>query len=133
MIVFKNKEKNNGYRNIPYDVSITYSIAHGGSEKVLRYSFSEKAVRMICGDGFFAVAGIDARYPDRIYFCVSNSRDGYKLSKSGTNTRYATVFSPYLNYNKPTDFIGLYNLEYDAIQNAFYIDKKRKKEGAENE
>lgn len=131
MINFSQKKIQAG-RTTNCDVLVTYSIisCHSGvSKKSLRYSFSEKAVRMMCGNGFYAVIGFDERYPERIYFCSSNKDNGYKLTNvSNSGKRYQCSFGTEVNYNEPTSFIGEYDLEYDAMQSAFYINKNNKKE-----
>ena len=129
MINFLQKEKPGGVLRHNYDVSVTYSHPHSKeNEKTLRFSFSLKAVKMICGNGFFANVGLDENYPDRIYFCSSNEKKGYKMSKSEKfGYRYSCTFGKNVKYTKPVDFVGYYNLEYDAKQGALYIDKKNKK------
>lgn len=129
MINFSQKQRGIPGTRINDDVSVTYSKAHGeNSNKTLRFSFSEKALRMICGEGRYAMVGLDDRYPERIYFAKSNHLNGYKLSLSSNNVRYSTVFGNDVQYKEPTSFIGYYALEYDASQGALYIDKNNKKE-----
>lgn len=129
MINFSQKQKGIPGIRISDDVSVTYSKAHGeNSNKTLRFSFSEKALRMICGEGRYAVVGLDDSHPERIYFAKSDRLNGYKLSLSSNNVRYSTVFCNDVQYKEPTSFIGYYSLEYDASQGALYIDKNNKKE-----
>lgn len=133
MINFAKKEKQGSKATSQYDVGVTYSFPHGIRDhssrfKTLRFSFSPKAVKMICGDGRYAIVGIDKEFPDRIYFCSADEVNGYKMSKSekGGN-RYSCTFGSGTDYNNAIDFIGFYNLEYDAKQGALYINKKNKK------
>lgn len=133
MINFVKKEKRGGKIVSKHDVSVTYSFAHGktgqaGKSKTLRFSFSEKAVKMICGEGRYALAGIDKDFPDRIYFCSADETNGYRMSRGDKRgQRYTCTFGSGTHYTNATDFIGLYNLEYDAKQGALYINKKNKK------
>ena len=133
MINFVKKEKHGSRIASRYDVSVTYSFPHGKTDhrsqrKTLRFSFSAKAVKMICGEGEYAIVGMDKEFPERIYFCSSNEANGYKMSKADKyGQRYSCTFGSGIEYNDTTNFIGYYNLEYDAKQGALYINKKNKK------
>lgn len=139
MIEFAKKEKQGRSTLNKYDVSVTYSLPHGSvnhgsSGKTLRFSFTERAVKMICGGSRYAMVGIDKDFPERIYFCPADEINGYKMSKADKQgTRYSCTFGNGINYINVTSFIGFYNLEYDAKQGALYISKKNKKGETENE
>ena len=130
MITFLQRKVQKG-RASNCDVLITYSIiscSGGVKKKSLRYSFSEKAVRMMCGSGLYGMIGFDEKRPERIYFCSANKNDGYKLTRnSATGTRYQSSFGTQIKYTNPENFIGEYDLEYDALQSAFYIDRNNRK------
>ena len=130
MINFSNKKTQVG-RITNQDVLVTYSVVScrgGNRQKSLRFSFSEKAVRMMCGNGLYANIGFDENYPDRIYFCSSDQRNGYKLTSVSDSKRYQCCFGSNNKYKDITNFVGEYSLEYDALQSAFYIDKNNKQE-----
>lgn len=133
------KEKQSGKTTSKYDVGVTYSFAHGTTNhtkqgKTLRFSFSAKAVKMICGEGKYALVGFDKDFPDRIYFCAADEMNGYKMSKADkVGQRYSCTFGSGTDYKNATDFVGFYNLEYDAKQGALYINKKNKKGENNNE
>ena len=139
MIDFAKKEKQGGKTVSKYDVSVTYSFPHGKTDhkwqrKTLRFSFSAKAVKMICGEGSYALVGLDKDFPDRIYFCSADETNGYKMSKADKHgQRYSCTFGSGTAYKNATDFIGFYNLEYDAKQGALYINHKNKKGVKNNE
>jgi hypothetical protein len=129
MIDFNKKQKNGGRMPTMCDVSVTYATRSGkSSKKTLCFTFSEKAVRMICGEGHYAVVGVDKYHPDRIYFAPSTSVDGYKLTRSKTHLRYSCSFGYGVEYDNPTSFVGFYSLEYDAKQGALYINRNNKKQ-----
>ncbi len=134
MISFVKKEKQGARGALDScDVSVTYSFPHGRDErkypkKTLRFSFSQKAARMICGETEYAVVGIDKDFPDRIYFCSADEKNGYKLSKADkSGTRCHCTFGNGADYPDAVHFVGYYNLEYDAKQGALYINRKAKK------
>lgn len=125
MIIFNNK-KNHYFDMSDYDVSVTCHKTNQHTKMRLRFSFSEKAVRMLCGNELFALAGIDNDFPNRIYFCKSKS-NGYKLAKSNPRClRYNTFFGNITPISNKESFVGYYKLEYDALQSAVYIDKNNK-------
>ena len=113
------------------DVLVTYSIItcqNGIKKKSLRYSFSEKAVRMMCGNVFYAMLGFDERYPERIYFCSSNKKNGYKLTNVGNSgKRYQCSFGTNVNYKEPTSFVVEYNLKNNAVHATFNINRNNNK------
>ena len=129
MIDFNKKQRPGGRMTIMCDVSVTYATKSGKSgKKTLCFTFSEKAVIMICGEGHYAVVGVDKHHPDRIYFAPSTSVDGYKLTRSKTHLRYSCSFGYGVEYDNPTSFVGFYSLEYDAKQGALYINRNNKKQ-----
>lgn len=129
MIDFNKRQRPGGRMTIMCDVSVTYAIKSGkNGKKTLCFTFSEKAVRMICGEGHYAVVGVDKHHPDRIYFAPSTSVDGYKLTRSKTHLRHSCSFGYGVEYDNPTSFVGFYSLEYDAKQGALYINRNNKKQ-----
>ena len=140
MIEFTKKSRGNrrSTGTLLVDVSVTIGSASKTRKKDhLRFSFSEKARKMIAGDGFFVVAGTDRGFPGRIYFSPAKEAIGFKLGYSGRNkdagvhTRCSAVFGDFEPIIPISKFVGYYSLEYDPKANLLYIDSKNKMEVTE--
>ena len=123
-----NKKTTAGVIASNIDVSVTSGRDSGKDERrFLRFSFSERACMMIFGSKPYGVAGQDPENPNRIYFQAEDSIDGYKISNIKEAKRKYCTFGRCFLEDKYASFIGFYNIKYDKVNGAFYIDRAEKK------
>ena len=123
-----NKKTTAGVIASNIDVSVTSGRDSGKDERrFLRFSFSERACMMIFGSKPYGVAGQDPENPNRIYFQAEDSIDGYKISNIKEAKRKYCTFGRCFLEDKYESFIGFYNIKYDKVNGAFYIDRAEKK------
>lgn len=93
--------------------------------KFLRFSFSKRAKEFICEESIYMMIGRDPSKANRIYFAKGNVIDGYKLIPPKSNgDRYGAAFGRGKDsITSNLTFTGVYDLQFDAEQNAFYIEK----------
>lgn len=104
------------------DVSISVT-KNGANKPRMQIVFRNKK-----GEHFksgYVMLGIDG---DRLYFCETDARTGYTLTKGNSN------HNRYLQCSAPTAFdwarmhIGDYRLDQDAKSGLYYIDARRRNE-----
>lgn len=110
------------------DVSVTSGHQIGrDKESFLRFSFSERAAFMVFGAEAYGTTGQDPNNPNRIYFQKDNHIYGYKLSGVNESIRKYSTFGCRYPEKKYGEFIGYYDIQFDKVNGAFYIDRAEKK------
>lgn len=123
-----NKKTTAGVIASNIDVSVTAGRDSGkDARRFLRFSFSERVCMMIFGSNPYGVAGQDPENPNRIYFQAEDSIDGYKISNIKEAKRKYCTFGRCFVEDDYASFIGFYNIKYDKVNGAFYIDRAEKK------
>ena len=124
-----NKKKCKAPAPINVDVSVTSGLQRKkAKEPSLRFSFSERAAMIAFGSDLYGIVGQDPNNPNRIYFTSEDSGSGYKISgMNNESSRKYTTFGCCYPTKKYGDFIGYYNMKYDKVNGAFYIDCNEKK------
>ena len=126
MINFNKKTTRGSPINV--DVSVTAVKQKGGECEVsLRFSFSERVAMMVFGSGLYGAVGQDPNNKNRIYFTAENPISGYKISGANESSRKYCTFGCCYPAKKYGDFIGYYNMKFDKVNGAFYIDSTEKK------
>ena len=110
------------------DVSVTSGKQSGSAkETTLRFSFAERVAMTVFGTELYGVVGQDPNNTNRIYFTAENPIYGYKISGAKESTRKYCTFGDCYTTKKYGDFIGYYNIKFDKVNGAFYIDSTEKK------
>ena len=123
-----NKKASSGCAPATIDVSVTSGRQNGGDSGVyLRFSFSERVAMMVFGTELYGVVGQDPCNPSRLYFQADNRISGYKISGAHESSRKYSTFGCCYPVEKYSDFIGYYNMKFDKVNGAFYIDRAEKK------
>ena len=127
MINFNKKPAaGNSTKNI--DVSVT-SGHQSGKDKgnFLRFSFSERVALMVFGAEAYGTTGQDPNNQNRIYFQQDTPISGYKISGVNESIRKCSTFGCCYPSKKYGEFIGYYDIQFDKVNGAFYIDLADKK------
>lgn len=127
MINFNTKlAAGNATKNI--DVSVT-SCHQSGKDKdnFLRFSFSKRVSLMVFGEEAYGTTGQDPNNPKRIYFQKDTPISGYKISGVNESIRKYSTFGCCYPSKKYGEFIGYYDIQFDKVNGAFYIDLADKK------
>lgn len=123
-----NKKPTSGITPINIDVSVTSGLQKGNAkEPSLRFSFSERIAMMVFSSEPYGAVGQDPNNPNRIYFTAETPISGYKISGTHDSSRKYSTFGCCFPSKKYGDFIGYYNMKFDKINGAFYIDLAEKK------
>ena len=127
MINFNKKPASgNAQKNI--DVSVTYGHQSGrDKDTFLRFSFSKSVALMVFGEAAYGTTGQDPNNPNRIYFQKDTSISGYKISGVNESIRKYSTFGCCYPEKKYGEFIGYYDIQFDKVNGAFYIDLADKK------
>ena len=127
MINFNKKPAaGNATKNI--DVSVTSGHQSGkDKDNFLRFSFSKSVALMVFGEEAYGTTGQDPNNPNRIYFQKDTSISGYKISGVNESIRKYSTFGCCYPEKKYGEFIGYYDIQFDKVNGAFYIDLANKK------
>ena len=127
MINFNKKPASgNATKNI--DVSVTSGHQSGkDKDNFLRFSFSERVALMVFGAEAYGTTGQDPNNPKRIYFQKDTPISGYKISGVNESIRKYSTFGCCYPSKKYGEFIGYYDIQFDKVNGAFYIDLSDKK------
>ena len=127
MINFNKKPAaGNAPKNI--DVSVTSGNQSGRDKGTfLRFSFSERVSLMVFGEEAYGTTGQDPNNPNRIYFQKDTPISGYKISGVNESIRKYSTFGCCYPEKKYGKFIGYYDIQFDKLNGAFYIDLADKK------
>ena len=127
MINFNKKPAaGNATKNI--DVSVTSGHQSGkDKDNFLRFSFSERVALMVFGAEAYGTTGQDPNNPKRIYFQKDTPISGYKISGVNESIRKYSTFGCCYPSKKYGEFIGYYDIQFDKVNGAFYIDLADKK------
>ena len=127
MINFNKKPAaGNATKNI--DVSVTSGHQSGkDKDNFLRFSFSERVALMVFGAEAYGTTGQDPNNPKRIYFQKDTPISGYKISGVNESIRKYSTFGCFYPEKKYGEFIGYYDIQFDKVNGAFYIDLAEKK------
>ncbi len=127
MINFNKKPAaGNAQKNI--DVSVTSGHQSGrDKDTFLRFSFSKSVALMVFGEEAYGTTGQDPNNPNRIYFQKDTPISGYKISGVNESIRKYSTFGCCYPEKKYGKFIGYYDIQFDKVNGAFYIDLANKK------
>ena len=127
MINFNKKPASgNATKNI--DVSVTSGHQSGkDKDNFLRFSFSERVALMVFGAEAYGTTGQDPNNPKRIYFQKDTPISGYKISGVNESIRKYSTFGCCYPEKKYGEFVGYYDIQFDKVNGAFYIDLSDKK------
>ena len=123
-----NKKPSGGITTKNIDVSVTSGHQSGrNKETFLRFSFSERVALMVFGEGAYGTTGQDPNNQNRIYCQQDNPISGYKISGVNESIRKYSTFGCCYPSKKYGEFIGYYDIQFDKVNGAFYIDLADKK------
>ena len=127
MINFNKKPAaGNAQKNI--DVSVTSGHQSGrDKDTFLRFSFSKSVALMVFGEEAYGTTGQDPNNPNRIYFQKDTPISGYKISGVNESIRKYSTFGCCYPEKKYGEFVGYYDIQFDKVNGAFYIDLADKK------
>ena len=116
--------------NTPKNIDVSVTSGHqSGRDKgsFLRFSFSERVSLMVFGKEAYGTTGQDPKNPNRIYFQQDTPISGYKISGVNESIRKYSTFGCCYPGKKYGEFIGYYDIQFDKVNGAFYIDRTEKK------